>query len=77
MQHSWSCCLHYSKRGGGGDERSQLSSLPTYTVQGPSQGIVPPTEVGSSHLKQIKITPHRHTQRPDSQLILDSVKLTN
>lgn len=77
-RHSWSAghvASTTGSRDGWLNVTAQLSSH--FTVRRPSQGMVPPTRVGSSQLKQIKITPHRHTQRPDYQLVLDSVKLTN
>lgn len=67
--------LHPLQEAERGEDRPLLSSLPTYTVWGLIQEMVLPTGVGSFHLKQIKITPLRCTQRPGSRLVLDSVKL--
>jgi hypothetical protein len=37
--------------------------------------VVPPTVGRSSHLNVITMIPYRHSLRPDSQVILDSVKM--
>lgn len=50
--------------------------LSVYAVQAPIQG-VEPLRVNRLCLDVIKITLHKPAQRPDSQMTLGSVKLTN
>lgn len=49
----------------------------TCTVQDPSQGMSPPTVDFFQLFNEIKITPHKYAQRPVSQVIPDSVRVTD
>lgn len=51
-------------------QTSAQSPFSIYTVQNPSQGMIPLTVSRSSHFK---IAPHRHHQRLFTQVILDSL----
>lgn len=56
--------------GDGWMQTSAQSPFSIYTVQNPSQGMIPLTVSRSSHFK---IAPHSHNQRPFTQVILDSL----
>lgn len=52
-------------------------SFTIYIAQDASLGLMWPTKARSSYLSQCnQDDPHRHAQRPNSQVILDSVKST-